>query len=81
MSVLIYSTARCGYCVRAKAWFESKNIAYDEIVLDNQEAIAKFKDDCPGATTVPQILVDRELIGGYDTLMEKQEYVIGLLQE
>ena len=81
MSVLIYSTARCGYCVRAKAWFESKNISYDEIVLDNQEAIAKFKDDCPGATTVPQILVDGELIGGYDTLMEKQEYVIGLLQE
>ena len=79
MSVLIYSTNRCGYCVRAKAWFDKQNISYTEIILDNQEAIKKFQEDCHGKTTVPQIFVNGQLIGGYDTLMEKQEYIIGLL--
>lgn len=76
MNVLIYSTNRCGYCVRAKAWFETQNISYTEIVLDNQEAIKKFQEDCPGKTTVPQIIINEELIGGYDELIQKQEYII-----
>ncbi len=81
MSVLIYSTALCGYCIQAKMWFESQDIPYTEIVLDNQEAIAKFKEDCPGATTVPQILINDILHeGGYDGLMENREYVLEMLK-
>ena len=79
-AVKIYSTKQCPYCVRAKAWCESRNIEYDEIILDNQEAIGQYRTDCPGKATVPQILVNGELIGGHDELMEKRDYVLGKLK-
>ncbi|KKN48481.1 hypothetical protein LCGC14_0652340 [marine sediment metagenome] len=69
MSIIIYSTETCPYCIRAKDLLNQKGLLFEEITLDNQEAIAKFKDDCPGATSVPQILIDDELVeGGYEGL-------------
>ena len=71
---------QCPYCVQAKKWLTAHDIVYDEIILDNQEAIAQYRVDCPGKATVPQIFVGDELIGGYDELMEKQAYVLGILK-
>lgn len=69
MSIIVYSTDTCPYCIRAKDLLNQKGLLFEEIILDNQEAIAKFKDDCPGATTVPQILINDELVeGGYEGL-------------
>lgn len=76
MEVKIYSTKQCPYCVRAKAWFDVRSIEYNEIILDNQDAIAQYRIDCPGKSAVPQIFVDGELIGGHDELMERQIYVL-----
>ena len=80
MAVKIYSTNQCGYCVRVKEWFKARDIEYNEIILDNQEAIAQYRVDCPGMSTVPQIFIENELIGGHSELMEKQEYVLGILK-
>lgn len=69
MSIIVYSTDTCPYCIRAKDLLNQKGLLFEEIILNNQEAIAKFKDDCPGATTVPQILINDELVeGGYEGL-------------
>jgi len=71
MSIIIYSTETCGYCKRAKDLLTEKGLLFEEVMLDNQEALTKFKDDCPGATTVPQILIDDELVeGGYTGLLK-----------
>jgi len=71
MSIIIYSTETCGYCRRAKDWLNEKGLLFEEVMLNNQEALTKFKDDCPGATTVPQILIDDELVeGGYSGLIK-----------
>ncbi len=69
MSIIIYSTETCPYCIRAKDLLNEKGLLFEEIILDNQQAITKFKNDCPGATSVPQILIDDELVeGGYEGL-------------
>lgn len=69
MSIIIYSTETCGYCKRAKDLLNEKGLLFEEIMLNNQEAITKFKNDCPGATSVPQILINDELVeGGYEGL-------------
>lgn len=81
LGVKIYTTETCGYCVMTKRWFLENQIEYTEILLDNQEAIKQFHDDCPGQRTVPQIVIDGDLIeGGYTGLMEKQEEVRSLLK-
>lgn len=71
MSIIIYSTEACGYCKRAKDLLNKKGLLFEEIILDNQEALTKFKNDCPDATTVPQILIDSKLVeGGYMGLIQ-----------
>jgi len=73
-TVKIYSTPVCPYCTKAKAWLTENNIAYDEVMLTDQEAIGQFKEECPGLTSVPQILVDGVLHeGGHDGLMANKE--------
>ncbi len=71
MEILIYSTPTCGYCRRAKQWLTEKGREFEEIMLDNQDAISRFKEDCPGKTSVPQILINGELVnGGYQGLIK-----------
>lgn len=71
LDILIYSTPTCGFCRRAKQWLTERGYEFEEVMLDNEEAITRFKEDCPGKTSVPQIFIDGELIeGGYQGLIE-----------
>ena len=66
--VQIYTTAWCGYCVRAKALLDSRGIEYDEINLDGDDHFRQKLLDVTGGWTVPQILIDGRPIGGYTEL-------------
>ncbi|CAB1274125.1 glutaredoxin 3 [Candidatus Nitrosacidococcus tergens] len=63
--VVIYTTAWCPYCIKAKALLSKKNINYTEIRVDLepwQRSIMIEKSG--GRRTVPQIFIDNEAIGG-----------------
>ncbi len=65
----IYTKAFCGYCARAKALLDSKGVSYEEYDLTmggskRQEMLERAN----GRTTVPQIFIDGEHIGGSDDL-------------
>jgi glutaredoxin 3 len=67
--VEIYTKAFCPYCTRAKALLDSKGAAFEEYDLTmggpkRQEMIQRAN----GRTTVPQIFIDGEHIGGSDDL-------------
>ena len=66
----IYSKDQCPFCDRAKAWFQQHGFTYTEHKLYNEEQMLAFQQKCPGARTVPQILIDDKNIGGYDDLMK-----------
>jgi glutaredoxin 3 len=66
--VQVYSTRWCGYCVRAKALLDSREIEYEEISLDDDPAFRQKLFDLTGGWTVPQILIDGRPIGGYTEL-------------
>jgi glutaredoxin 3 len=66
--IIIYSTAICPYCVRAKQLLERKGLSYQEIRIDLQP---ELKDEMMRLTdrrTVPQIIVNGQAIGGCDDL-------------
>jgi len=66
--VTVYTGPFCGYCNAAKRLLDSKKIAYDAIDLGGQpEERARLVQET-GWRTVPIILVDGELIGGYTEL-------------
>jgi glutaredoxin 3 len=66
--VQMYTTAWCGYCVRAKALLDGKGIEYEEINLDDDPHFRQKLLELTGGWTVPQILIDGKLIGGYTEL-------------
>jgi len=69
--VIVYSTAVCSFCVRAKALLEREGISFREVRIDaNADARAEYTRATNGARTVPQILVDGRLIGGFTELVE-----------
>lgn len=68
--VEIYSKWTCPYCVRAKRLLDMKKVAYEEIAIDmDSEARATMIQRAGGRTTVPQIFIDGQHVGGCDDLM------------
>ena len=64
----MYTTRWCGYCVRAKALLEAKQLPYEEIRLEDEPGFRERLQELTGGWTVPQIVIDGEAIGGYTEL-------------
>lgn len=80
--VEIYTKFGCPFCARAKALLDAKGVDYaeNEISTDpdkRQEMLQRAS----GKTTVPQIFIDGEHIGGSDDLaaLEGEGRLDGLL--
>jgi glutaredoxin 3 len=66
--VIMYSSAWCGYCARARGLLAGKGVAFEEIDVDltdgaREEMIAKS-----GRYTVPQVFIGDEHVGGAEDL-------------
>lgn len=67
--VEIYTTRVCPYCVRAKALFQRKGVAYREIdVSADADLRQAMVERAGGRKTVPQIFIDGTHVGGCDDL-------------
>lgn len=67
--VVIYTTMFCPYCHAAKALLKAKNVAFQEIKVDgNRAARRTMSERAGGRTSVPQIFIAGEHIGGCDDL-------------
>jgi len=78
--VEVYTKSSCTFCAKAKAWFQDHGIAYTEHDVSSAAAFSEMKQRLPEARTVPQILMDGHLIGGYDTLKEYEEALLSKLK-
>ena len=67
-NVVIYTTRWCPSCIRAKALLEQKGIQYEEIAVDGDPVTRQQMADRAGATSVPQIWIGEQHIGGCDQL-------------
>jgi len=74
-NVVIYTKENCVWCIRAKELMNKLHIRYEEKKLGADYT----KDDLiallgrENNITVPQILTDNKLIGGFDSLLEYVE--------
>ena len=62
----IYTTPFCGYCARAKSLLDQKGAAYEEtdVMMDDK----KRTEMRANRTSVPQIFINGQHIGGSDEL-------------
>jgi ribonucleoside-diphosphate reductase beta chain len=62
----------CSFCEAAKNWFVSHNVRFD--AYDITEDTKNWENwEKLGQRTVPQIVVDGDYLGNYDTLMQNRE--------
>lgn len=66
--VVVYSSDYCPYCMRAKQLLQSKKVAFDEIVVDGKPQVRAEMAQKAGRTSVPQIWIGTQHIGGCDDL-------------
>lgn len=68
VKVEIYTKSHCPFCHYAKQLLDKKSIAYTEVDVSNPNEQAKMAKRADGRSTVPQIFIDGEGIGGCDDL-------------
>jgi glutaredoxin 3 len=66
--VEVYSSAYCPYCVRAKALLAQKSVEYTEYEVDRDPQLRAVMMDRSKRTSVPQIFIGDQHIGGCDEL-------------
>ena len=67
-NIEIYTKATCPFCHRAKALLQSKGAQFNEIAIVNDPKKREEMIERSGRTTVPQIFIDGQHIGGCDDL-------------
>lgn len=67
-NVVIYTTTYCPYCRAAKALLDGRGVKYEEIDLTLDPTAKRTIMEKMGWRTVPIILINEKLIGGYDEL-------------
>ena len=66
----MYTTAWCGYCIRAKALLEQRGLDFEEIRVDDDPEFRTKLEELTGGWTVPQIVIDGKPIGGFTELWQ-----------
>jgi glutaredoxin 3 len=64
----MYTTPFCGYCARAKNLLEKKGAAYEEVDVMMDEKKRSEMRERAKRSTVPQIFINGQYIGGSDEL-------------
>lgn len=68
MRAIIWSKYHCPYCDQAKALLTQKGIAFEERKIGDGFTKEELLEAVPNARTVPQIIIDGNLIGGFTEL-------------
>ena len=67
---IIYSKNNCSYCVKAVALLEAKDLLFEIKKVDGDiNLYEEMQKIAPSMKTLPVILKDDELIGGYRELL------------
>lgn len=71
MTNIVWSKYHCPFCDQAKALLNSKGIVFEERKIGDGYTKEDLLEAVPNARTVPQIILNGELIGGFAELKQK----------
>lgn len=66
--VKIYLTPHCGYCHAAVQLLTRKGVPFETIDVSRDHAKRMWLREATGRTSVPQIFIDGQPVGGYTDL-------------
>jgi glutaredoxin 3 len=72
MEVIVWSKYHCPYCDQAKALLNQRSIKFTEKKIGDGYSKEDLLEAVPTARTVPQIIINGNVIGGFTDL---QKYI------
>ena len=66
MSVKVYSTPTCSWCVKAKDYLKANNISFEDIDVTKDQSAAKVMVEKSGQRGVPVLDINDNIIVGFD---------------
>lgn len=67
--VVMYTTAVCPYCVAAKNFLKQRGVEWREVRVDLDPAEREAMVARAGRTSVPQIFINGQHVGGFDDMV------------
>jgi glutaredoxin 3 len=67
--VVVYTTEICPYCAAAKNFLAARGVAWREVRVDGDIAARQWLRERTRLSTVPQIFIGDQAIGGYDDMI------------
>ena len=65
LDIVVYSKSACPQCDSAKMLLKSRNLPYEEIMIDDEAARLAFFTTCgPSVRQMPQIFINKQRVGG-----------------
>lgn len=78
MQAIVWSKDPCPFCDRAKNLLKLKGIEFEERnITTGNWTKEQLVESVPGARTVPQIIINGQLIGGFNELQQHLQNVEG----
>ena len=68
--ITVYSTDPCSFCLRAKELLKLRGLSFEEINLAKDPAGRLELVEKTGMLSFPQIVIDDEVIGGFQELVQ-----------
>jgi glutaredoxin len=78
--VTMYSTAWCGYCAKTRRFFKRNQIAFEEFDIEKSDK-AQLEYEQLGGGGVPLVLVNEQLVHGYNTRLIEQYLALPHVQD
>jgi glutaredoxin 3 len=72
-SVVMYTTSWCPYCERARKLLARKNVTIEEVDVESAPEKRAEMRNRSGRTSVPQIFIGDQHVGGSDDLAALEE--------
>ena len=74
-SIKIFSKTKCNYCKKVKEYLNQKEIAFQEVNLDDDKSRERFyqrisQEQNKTIHSVPQIYIDNKYVGGHDDFIK-----------
>ncbi|MFZ1640843.1 MAG: glutaredoxin 3 [Candidatus Contendobacter sp.] len=67
-NIVLYASAYCSYCRRARALLDSKGAVYTVLDVNRDPRLWREMAERTGRDTVPQIFIGNRHVGGCDDL-------------
>jgi glutaredoxin 3 len=67
-NVIIWSKYNCPYCDQAKALLKQRDVQFEERKIGDGYTKEELLEAVPNARTVPQIIINGNVIGGFTEL-------------